>query len=81
MTEEIHQGATAPVQILAQAIRGEVAKAVVGQDEVIGQFLIALLVGGHVLLEGVPGVAKTLASKSLAHAVDADFKRISSRPI
>ncbi|MBW3634879.1 MAG: MoxR family ATPase [Armatimonadetes bacterium] len=80
MTEEIHQGATAPVQNLVEAIRAEVAKAVVGQDDVIGQFLIALLVGGHVLLEGVPGVAKTLASKSLAHAVEADFKRIQFTP-
>ena len=80
MTEEIHQGATAPVQTLVENIRAEIAKAVVGQDEVIGQFLIALLVGGHVLLEGVPGVAKTLTSKSLAHAVAADFKRIQFTP-
>lgn len=80
MTEEIRQGATAPVQTLVENIRAEIAKAVVGQDEVIGQFLIAILVGGHVLLEGVPGVAKTLTSKSLAHAVDADFKRIQFTP-
>ena len=80
MTEEIQQGATAPVQTLVESIRAEVAKAVVGQDEVVGQFLIALLVGGHILLEGVPGVAKTLTSKSLAHAVAADFKRIQFTP-
>ena len=80
MTEEIQQGATAPVQQLISSIRAEVAKAVVGQDEVIGQFLIALLVGGHILLEGVPGVAKTLTSKSLAHSVAADFKRIQFTP-
>ncbi len=80
MTEEIQQGATAPVQRLVESIRAEVAKAVVGQDEVVGQFLIALLVGGHVLLEGVPGVAKTLTSKSLAHAVAAEFKRIQFTP-
>ncbi len=79
-TEEIQPGAVAPVQRLVEAIRVEVAKAVVGQDEVIGQFLIALLVGGHILLEGVPGVAKTLTSKSLAHAVAADFKRIQFTP-
>ncbi|HEX8463409.1 MAG TPA: MoxR family ATPase, partial [Abditibacterium sp.] len=80
MTEEIQQGATAPVQLLVEQIRAEISKAVVGQDEVIGQFLIALLVGGHVLLEGVPGVAKTLTSKSLAHAIAADFKRIQFTP-
>ena len=80
MTEEIQQGATAPVQQFIESIRAEVAKAVVGQDEVIGQFLIAFLVGGHILLEGVPGVAKTLTSKSLAHTVAADFKRIQFTP-
>ena len=80
MTEEIQQGATAPVQNLVAQIRAEIGKAVVGQDEVIGQFLIALLVGGHVLLEGVPGVAKTLTSKCLAHSIDADFKRIQFTP-
>ncbi len=80
MTEEIQQGAVAPVQQLVESIRTEVAKAVVGQDEVIGQFLIALLVGGHVLLEGVPGVAKTLTSKAIAHAVAAEFKRIQFTP-
>ena len=80
MQTEIRTGATLPVQQLVAAIRAEVQKAVVGQDEVIGQFILALLVGGHVLLEGVPGVAKTLASKSLAHAVAADFKRIQFTP-
>jgi MoxR-like ATPase len=77
---EVQTGATAPVQRLIEAIRGEVKKVVVGQDEVIGQFLIALLVGGHVLLEGVPGVAKTLTSKSLAGAIAAQFKRIQFTP-
>lgn len=80
MQTEIRTGATLPVQQLVAAIRAEVQKAVVGQDEVIGQFILALLVGGHVLLEGVPGVAKTLASKSLAHSVAADFKRIQFTP-
>ena len=77
---ETNASATTPVQELVAAIRGEVRKAVVGQDDVIGQFLIALLVGGHVLLEGVPGVAKTLTAKSLARSINADFKRIQFTP-
>ena len=80
MTSEIQTGATAPVQQLIEAVREEAAKAVVGQDELIGQFLIALLVGGHVLLEGVPGVAKTLSSRTLAHTLSATFKRIQFTP-
>ncbi len=77
---EVHVGATAPVKALCDAVRAEVAKAVVGQDEVITQFLIAILVKGHILLEGVPGVAKTLTAKSLAHVLQADFKRIQFTP-
>jgi MoxR-like ATPase len=77
---EVHAGATQPVKQLCEAVRREVAKAVVGQDDVITQFLIALLVKGHVLLEGVPGVAKTLTAKALAHVLAADFKRIQFTP-
>jgi len=79
-TPEIVTGATQPVRSLAETARGEVAKAVVGQDEVITQYLIALLVGGHVLLEGVPGVAKTLTAKALSHVLNAEFKRIQFTP-
>lgn len=78
--DEITAGATTRVQQFAAAVRGEVAKAVVGQDDVITQFLIALLVGGHVLLEGVPGVAKTLTAKALAHVNNAEFNRIQFTP-
>jgi MoxR-like ATPase len=62
------------------ALRTEVAKVVVGQDGVVSGLLAALLVGSHVLLEGVPGVAKTLLVKALAGAVDLDFKRIQFTP-
>jgi len=79
-TNEINSGATQAVTTLADAVRNEVAKAVVGQSEIVGQFLMALLVGGHVLLEGVPGVAKTLTAKTLAHALAATFKRIQFTP-
>jgi MoxR-like ATPase len=77
---EIVAGATAPVKELTDAVRREVAKAVVGQDGIITQFLLAILARGHVLLEGVPGVAKTLTAKALAHALDAPFKRIQFTP-
>ena len=56
------------------------AKVVVGQDAVLTGVVSALLVGGHVLLEGVPGVAKTLLVKALAAALDLDFKRIQFTP-
>jgi len=62
------------------ALRGEVAKVIVGQDGVVSGLLAALLVGGHVLLEGVPGVAKTLMVKALAGALDLDFKRLQFTP-
>ena len=62
------------------AIRREIAKAVVGQDGVLSGLVAALLVRGHVLLEGVPGVAKTLLVKTLAAALDLDFKRIQFTP-
>jgi MoxR-like ATPase len=62
------------------AVRGEVAKAVVGQDAAVTGLLIGLLVGGHVLLEGVPGVAKTLLVRSLAAALDLEAKRVQFTP-
>jgi MoxR-like ATPase len=62
------------------ALRGEVGKVVVGQDGVVSGLLAALLVGSHVLLEGVPGVAKTLLVKALAGALALDFKRLQFTP-
>ncbi|TVP82406.1 MAG: ATPase [Puniceicoccaceae bacterium] len=59
-----------------QAVREEVAKVVVGQEVLVERLLLALLCNGHVLLEGVPGVAKTLTVNSLAKAIDAKFSRI-----
>src|SRR5919109_1089927 len=55
------------------AVRGEVAKAVAGHDDVVDGLLVALLVRGHVLLEGVPGVAKTLTVKALARSLGLGF--------
>jgi len=62
------------------ALRGEVAKAVVGQDAVVTGLVIALLCRGHVLLEGVPGVAKTLTATTLAQAISAKFQRVQLTP-
>ncbi|MGH9149111.1 MAG: AAA family ATPase [Acidimicrobiales bacterium] len=62
------------------AVRHEVAKVVVGQEGVMTGLVAALLVRGHVLLEGVPGVAKTLLVKTLAAAVDLGFTRVQFTP-
>jgi MoxR-like ATPase len=61
-------------------VRREVAKAVVGQDAAVSGMLIALLSRGHILLEGVPGVAKTLLVRSLAAALDIQTKRVQFTP-
>jgi MoxR-like ATPase len=61
-------------------LRTEVAKAVVGQDAAVTGLTIALLAGGHVLLEGVPGVAKTLLVRTLSHALNLGTKRLQFTP-
>jgi MoxR-like ATPase len=61
-------------------IRTEVGKAVVGQDAAVTGLLISLLCGGHVLLEGVPGVAKTLLIRTLSHALSLESKRVQFTP-
>ena len=62
------------------AIRQQIAQAFVGQTEVLDQLLIALLAGGHVLLEGVPGLGKTLLVRSLATALECSFARVQFTP-
>jgi len=61
-------------------IKQEIAKAVVGQDQTIELLLAGLLTGGHVLLEGVPGIAKTLTAKLVAKTISVDFSRIQFTP-
>nr|WP_246853788.1 MoxR family ATPase [Rufibacter aurantiacus] len=62
------------------ALRQEISKIIVGQQEVLDEVLITLLAGGHGLLEGVPGLAKTLLVRTLASAVDLPFRRIQFTP-
>ncbi|MDQ6752618.1 MAG: MoxR family ATPase [Actinomycetota bacterium] len=69
-----------PVRQALLDVRREVAKAVVGQDSTVTGMLIALLARGHVLLEGVPGVAKTLLVRTLSAALSLDTKRIQFTP-
>ncbi|MEU4087582.1 AAA family ATPase [Streptomyces aureus] len=63
-----------------EALRAEIAKAVVGQDPAVTGLVVALLCRGHVLLEGVPGVAKTLLVRALASALELDTKRVQFTP-
>ena len=63
-----------------QRILAELRKVIVGQDEVVDQILIALVTGGHCLITGVPGLAKTLLVKTLAEILDLSFKRIQFTP-
>jgi MoxR-like ATPase len=62
------------------ALKAEVGKVLVGQDEMLHRLLLGMLAGGHVLLEGVPGLAKTLVVKTLADALDGTFSRIQFTP-
>lgn len=61
-------------------LKKEIAKVIVGQNEVIEEILIAFLAGGHCLLEGVPGLAKTLMVKTISEALEMNFKRIQFTP-
>ncbi|SDY17339.1 MoxR-like ATPase [Lysobacter sp. yr284] len=62
------------------ALRAAIGQAIVGQDEVVEQLLIGLLAGGHCLLEGVPGLGKTLLVRSLGQALELQFRRIQFTP-
>ena len=68
------------VQHAYESLRTEAAKALVGQQQVFEQIVIALFARGHTLLEVVPGTAKTLAAKTLAHLIRAEFKRVQFTP-
>lgn len=74
------QGRIAELASLRQRVRQEVARVVVGVDEIVDQLLTSLVVGGHVLLEGVPGTAKTTLAKVFAHVLGIDFHRVQFTP-
>ncbi|WP_282075635.1 AAA family ATPase [Maribacter aquivivus] len=63
-----------------KALKQEIGKVIIGQEETVSQLLITFLAGGHALLEGVPGLAKTLMIRTLANAIDLKFKRIQFTP-
>ena len=65
---------------LVTKIREEVAKVIVGQEKLVDRLILAMTTGGHILLEGVPGLAKTLSVNTLAKALGLEFKRISFTP-
>ncbi len=62
------------------ALRSEIGKVIVGQSEAVEQLLVGLFAGGHCLLEGVPGLAKTLMIRTLGQALELSFKRIQFTP-
>jgi len=66
--------------IKIQDIRAEIGKAVIGQDYMLDRLIIGLLTGGHILLEGLPGLAKTLSVSSLAQSIKAEFRRVQFTP-
>ena len=68
------------IRTIAEGLREQVRKAVVGQDEVFELMLTSLLVGGHILLEGVPGTAKTLITRAFAAGLALQFGRIQFTP-
>ena len=65
---------------ILDVVKAEIGKVIVGQDTIINKLLLAILANGHVLLEGVPGLAKTLIITTLAQVFDASFKRIQLTP-
>lgn len=69
-----------PEESIIQQVKKEVHKVIVGKDDVIEYILIAIIARGHVLLEGVPGIAKTKLANTLAKILDLDFKRIQFTP-
>ena len=82
MTEQKYEIEADIVQAndLLNRLKKEIHKAIIGQEKMVERLIIAILCGGHVLIEGVPGIAKTLAVTTLAKALTLDFKRIQFTP-
>lgn len=69
-----------PIIERTQALKAEIGKVIVGQSDLLNMLMVALVADGHVLLEGVPGIAKTLTTRMLAKGIDTEFKRIQFTP-
>jgi len=69
-----------PVMLRAERVKAEISRVIVGQEDMLDLLLVALFTGGHVLLEGVPGIAKTLTAKLLARTLHTEFSRIQFTP-
>ena len=69
-----------PIREIAQDVLFEVSRVIVGNGEILQQLFIALLVNGHVLLEGVPGLGKTVMAKTFANTLGITFRRIQNTP-
>ena len=82
MTQDLKNNEQTVQEIIGKlnALKQEIRKVIVGQEETIDQLLITFLAGGHALLEGVPGVAKTLMIRTLSDAIDLKFRRIQFTP-
>lgn len=81
--ENLHFESRLDLSLLQEKVKGiksEIQKVIVGQDKTIDQIIVSLLANGHILLEGVPGVAKTLSAKLLAQTIDMGFSRIQFTP-
>jgi MoxR-like ATPase len=77
---ELHPEPSTDPRTTSEAVLFEIRRVIVGQDQMLERVLVALLSGGHLLLEGVPGLAKTLTIKTLADVLHASFKRIQFTP-
>ena len=79
MSSQIEDQIATHVQLCTQ-LRDEIGRLLVGQEKMVTSLLTGLLTGGHILLEGLPGLAKTLAVQSLSEAIHTDFSRIQFTP-
>ncbi|MBU0489760.1 MAG: MoxR family ATPase [Bacteroidetes bacterium] len=77
---ETNEHSKTDVKLLADRIKAEVHKVIVGQDSLIDQLIAGILANGHILIEGVPGIAKTLAAKLIAKSISCGFSRIQFTP-
>src|SRR6059058_5026953 len=80
MTDEAVALAVRKVQSLAETMRNNVERVIIGKRDIIDLLIVALLSDGHVLIEDVPGIGKTMMAKSLARSLGATFQRIQGTP-